>query len=71
MYVFVLISNSKIAASFWLIWFCFLFFLELLVLISKVNEKENDYERTVKHQMDLQLKKLALFAKMAENPTEI
>lgn len=61
-----LITRSGVALSVWLIWFFFLLGLEMLVLISKMNEKENDYERTVKHHMALQLKKLDLFAKMAE-----
>lgn len=61
-----LITKSGVALSVWLIWFFFLLGLEMLVLISKMNEKENDYERTVKHHMNLQFKKLDLFAKMAE-----
>lgn len=61
-----LISNSGVALVVWLIWFFFLLGLEMLVLISKSNEKENDYERTIKHQMELQNRKLELFAKMAE-----
>lgn len=65
--MFSLITKSGVALSVWLIWFLFLFGLEMLVLISKMNEKENDYEKTVKHQMYLQMKKLDLFAKMAEH----
>ncbi len=61
-----LISDSGVALVVWLIWFFFLLGLEMLVLISKSNEKENDYERTIKHQMELQNRKLELFAKMAE-----
>jgi hypothetical protein len=61
-----LITRSGVALSVWLIWFFFLLGLEMLVLISKVNEKENDYERTVKHHMALQIRKLELFAKMTE-----
>lgn len=61
-----LIKSSVVALIVWLIWFIFLFGLEMLVLISKANEKENDYEKTVKHHMDLQMKKLELFAQMAE-----
>ncbi len=61
-----LITRSGVALSVWLIWFFFLLGLEMLVLVSKMNEKENDYERTIKHHMALQLKKLDLFAKMAE-----
>ena len=61
-----LITRSGVALSVWLIWFFFLLGLEMLVLISKANEKENDYEKTVIHHMELQMKKLELFAKMAE-----
>jgi hypothetical protein len=61
-----LITRSNVALAVWLIWFFFLLGLEMLVLISKVNEKENDYERTVKHHMELQLRKLDLFSKMTE-----
>jgi len=60
-----LITRSNVALSVWLIWFFFLLGLEMLVLISKTNEKENDYERTVKHHMDLQMRKLEVFDKMA------
>lgn len=61
-----LITKSTIALCIWLIWFFFLLGLELLVLVSKANEKENDYERTIKHQMDLHMKKLNVLAKAAE-----
>lgn len=61
-----LITRSGVALCIWLIWFFFLLGLEMLVLISKVNEKENDYERTVLHQMELQLRKLKLFSDMAK-----
>lgn len=53
-----LVNESGIALIVWLIWFCFLLGLEMLVLISKVNEKENDYEKTIKHQMELRMKQL-------------
>lgn len=61
-----LISKSFVALLVWLIWFFFLFGLEMLVLIGKINDKENDYDRTIKHHMDLQMKKLEIFAKMSE-----
>jgi hypothetical protein len=60
-----LISRSGVALCVWLIWFFFLFGLEMLVLLSKANEKETDYEKVIKHHMQLQLKKLDLFAKMS------
>ncbi|MES2478094.1 MAG: DUF4407 domain-containing protein [Bacteroidota bacterium] len=62
-----LITRSGVALSIWLIWLLFLLGLEMLVLISKINEKENDYERTVKHHMNLQIRKLDIIAKMSEN----
>ncbi len=62
-----LISKSVVALIIWLIWFLFLLGLEMLVLISKIIEKENDYEKTVKHHMDLQMQKLDVFKRMAEN----
>ena len=61
-----LITRSNMALAVWLIWFFFLLGLEMLVLISKVNEKENDLDRKVKHHMELQLRKLEVFSKMAE-----
>jgi hypothetical protein len=61
-----LITRSGVAFSVWLIWFFFLLGLEMLVLISKSSEKKNDYEETVMHQMNLQLKKLQILAKRAE-----
>lgn len=61
-----LISKSKVALAVWLIWFFFLFGLEMLVLISKINEKENDYEKTVKHHMALQIRRLEAMARSAD-----
>ena len=56
-----LITRSNVALAVWLIWFFFLLGLEMLVLIDKVNEKENDHERTVKHHVELQPRKLEVF----------
>lgn len=61
-----LLSQSVAAFMIWILWFLFLLGLEMLVLISKKSEKENDYERTVQHHMNLQFKKLDLFAKMSD-----
>ncbi|MFD2514192.1 DUF4407 domain-containing protein [Pontibacter locisalis] len=60
-----LITRSNVALGIWALWFFFLLGLELLVLISKMNEKENDYEKTVKHHMDLQVRKLEALARAA------
>jgi hypothetical protein len=62
-----LLSNSKVALIVYIIWFLFLFSLELLVLSTKFGpQEENDYEKTVKHHMSLQNKKLDLYLKMAQ-----
>ncbi|QSW88757.1 DUF4407 domain-containing protein [Flavobacterium endoglycinae] len=65
--MFSLISRSTVALIIWLIWFILLFGIELLILVSKRNENENDYDRIVKHHMRLQMKKLDLFEQMAKN----
>jgi len=61
-----LISNSWIAFGFWLLWVLFLLFIEMLVLTSKLGDKANDYEKTVLHQMNLQMRKLDVLARIAE-----
>ena len=61
-----LIAGSRVAMFVWLIWFFLLFGLEMLVLISKSIEKKNDYEETILHQMNLQMKKLAVLARLAQ-----
>lgn len=64
--MFSLITKSAVALAIWLIWFILLFGIELLILVSKHNESENDYDRIVKHHMRLQMKKLDLFEQMAK-----
>jgi hypothetical protein len=61
-----LISESKIAMVVWFLWFFFLLGLEMFVLISKTSEKRNDYEETVLHQMNIQMKKLKLLENISE-----
>lgn len=61
-----LISESKIAMLVWFLWFFFLLGLEMFVLISKTSEKRNDYEETVLHQMNIQMKKLKLLENISE-----
>lgn len=58
-----LISGSGTALAFWLLWILFFLFIELLVLVSKMGEKANDYEKTVLHHMNLQIRKLEALAK--------
>jgi hypothetical protein len=57
-----LLKDSLPARIVWLIWVLFLFGLEMFILVSKWGEKANDYDATVIHQMDLQIKKLELLA---------
>ena len=59
-----LIAGSGVALFVWTIWFLFLIGLEMLVLFSKLTDAKNDYEETIKHQMNLQMKKLEALAKM-------
>lgn len=61
-----LISNSNVALAFWLLWALFFLFIEMLVLFSKLGDKENDYEKTVLHHMTLQMRKLDALARVAE-----
>lgn len=63
--MFSLISKSTVALIIWLVWFVLLFGIEILILVSKFRESENDYDRIVKHHMTLQMKKLDLFEQMA------
>lgn len=61
-----LISESHIAMGVWFLWFFFLLGLEMFVLISKTSEKKNDYEETVLHQMNIQMKKLKLLENISD-----
>jgi hypothetical protein len=61
--MFEILSNSFVGLLVWLIWFVLLVGLELFVVASKRNEKENDYERTIKHHMALQIRKLEALAR--------
>jgi len=65
--MFSLIQSSDIALGVWLLWFGFLLGLEMLVVISKVTEKSNDYQDTILHQMKLHRRKLELLANTNKN----
>jgi hypothetical protein len=56
--LFTLLLESKVAFSIWILWFIFLFALELFVLVSKVSDKKDDYLRTVEHQMAVRIEML-------------
>lgn len=57
-----LISNSAVALGFWLLWILFFLFIEMLVLVSKIGDKSSDYEKTVMHHMNLQIRRLDALA---------
>lgn len=58
-----LISSSYVALSFWLLWILFFLFIEMLVLFSKMGDKESDYDKAVLHHMNLQIFRLDALAK--------
>jgi len=62
-----LITRSRAALFVWIMWFLLLMGLEMLVLISKLGENKNDYDQTIIHQMDLQMKKLEALARSARS----
>lgn len=57
-----LISKSGVAFAFWLLWILFFLFIELLVLVSKMGDKSSDYEKTIVHHMNLQIRRLDAMA---------
>lgn len=65
--MFKLIIGSQVALGVWLLWFFFLMGLEMLVLFSKLGEKSNDYNETIKHQMELQIKRLNVLYRRSAN----
>jgi hypothetical protein len=58
-----LILESPVALGFWILWVLFFLFIELLVLISKMGERSNDYEKVVLHHMHLQIRRLDALGK--------
>ena len=55
-----ILKNSLIAAGVYMLWLMFLLLLELLILISKLNDNESDYDKTIQEQMEIHLKKINL-----------
>lgn len=53
-----ILASSFIAFCVWLLWFFFLFSLEMFVLVSKWGDKTHDYEEIVLHQMNVRLEML-------------
>ena len=50
-----ILSSSKISLGVWLLWFVFFLIIELFVLVSKLSDSENDYDKIIKHQMNVRM----------------
>ncbi|WP_298737822.1 DUF4407 domain-containing protein [uncultured Chitinophaga sp.] len=61
-----MLSASYVALCFWLLWILFFLFIEMLVLFSKMGDGVNDYEKTVLHHMNLQMRRLDALGKAFE-----
>ncbi len=61
--MFKLIEASNVALVVWSVWFVLLAMIELLVLFGKINELETDYDKTIKHHMSLQMRRLDALAR--------
>ena len=63
--MFQILGSSTIALVAWAFFFCFFLFIELFILVSKLSDTKNDYEKTIQHQMDIHLKKIENLAQGA------
>ncbi|WP_299133812.1 DUF4407 domain-containing protein [uncultured Tenacibaculum sp.] len=53
--MFKILLSSPVSLIVWGLWLLFFLIIELFVLISKLSDSENDYERIIKHQMDVRI----------------
>lgn len=60
----IILKESTAAVLVYSLWLLFLLLLELLVLVSKISDKKNDYEKTILHHMDSQFRKLEILGEM-------
>ena len=56
--LFAILSSSNIAAFVWGCLFAFFISLELFVLVCKLGDSENDYDKLIIHQMEIRMKVL-------------
>ncbi|MDG1278523.1 MAG: DUF4407 domain-containing protein [Algoriphagus sp.] len=56
--LFSIILESPVAIFVWVLWFIFFLAIELFVLVSKLGDNLNDYDKTITHQMNIRLKML-------------
>jgi len=53
--MFEILVSSPVSMIVWCLWFLFFLIIELLVIVSKLLEKENDYDRIIKHQVEVKI----------------
>ncbi|CAM1343573.1 DUF4407 domain-containing protein [Tenacibaculum amylolyticum] len=53
--MFRILLSSPVSMVVWALWLLFFLIIELFVLISKLADSENDYERIIKHQMQVRI----------------
>ena len=53
--MFKILLSSPVSMVVWSLWLLFFLIIELFVLISKLADSENDYERIIKHQMSVRI----------------
>lgn len=53
--MFRILLSSPVSMVVWSLWLLFFLIIELFVLISKLADSENDYERIIKHQMEVRI----------------
>lgn len=56
--LFDILLSSSIAMFVWVLLFAFFFMIELFIIINKWFDTENDYDKTIMHQMDVRIKML-------------
>lgn len=60
-----LLMKSSVSLCAWLVWFAFLLGLELFLLVSKMGEEENDYDKRMEQQMQLHYRRMELMNQQA------
>lgn len=61
----ILLQESTVALTAWLVWFIFLLCLELFIVVSKWSETPTDYDKRMTQQMELHFRRIELLARQA------
>jgi len=56
--LFSILLSSPIALFIWVLLFLFFLMIELFIIVNKFGDAENDYDKTILHQMDVRIKML-------------